>query len=74
MERIRADINDLKLERWLRRRDAGLIVWKTKGGHEIQLKNMSDSHLDNAINHLVSKHEEADIVAEYEAMMDCRGF
>lgn len=46
----RADITDILQERWLRRRDSGELVWKTKGGIEIPIKDLSDDHIENIIN------------------------
>ena len=47
-----ADLEDLLLEKWLRARENGELKWKTKNGDEISIKNMSDYHLNNAINML----------------------
>ena len=47
-----ADLEDLLLEKWLRARENGELKWKTKNGDEISIKNMSDYHLENAINML----------------------
>ena len=44
-ENYKADISDLQLEQWLRRRNAGLLVWQTKDGTEIPVKDMTDSHM-----------------------------
>ena len=44
-----ATLEDLKLELWLRKRNAGGLVWITKNGLRIPLKDMTDSHLENAI-------------------------
>ena len=38
-----ADMNDLKLEQWIRRRNSAQIIWKTKDGREIPIKDMSDT-------------------------------
>lgn len=44
-----ASISDLKRELWLKRRNAGEIVWKTKDGREIPINQMTDQHLTNTI-------------------------
>jgi hypothetical protein len=48
-EKKYASITDLLIEKWLRKRNKDLILWKTKHGDEISIKNMSDKHLDSAI-------------------------
>lgn len=47
-----ASLKDLKLEAWLRARDKGKIVWKTKNGDVIPIKDMDDLHLSNTIKML----------------------
>ena len=54
---MKADYNDLIQELWLRMRNSGEIRWKTRNGEEIPIKDMSDSHLMNAI-HMLEKQEE----------------
>ena len=49
----KATLSDLLQEQWLRKRDAGQIVWITKIGDRIAIKNLSDQHLQNAIDHCI---------------------
>ena len=58
---MNADINDLKLELWLRRRNSGELVWVTKAGTKIPIKEMSTSHVINAINMLEWQSELEDV-------------
>ena len=55
-EQRKATLRDLKLEQWFRKREAGEIVWKTKDGNLIPINEMSDSHLQNAINHVEERN------------------
>jgi len=45
----KATIEDLEKELWLRQREE--LVWETKDGNLIPLKEMSTSHIINAINY-----------------------
>ena len=44
-----ADYSDLKLELWLRQREADNILWETKNGDKLSIRKMSYTHLVNAI-------------------------
>ena len=46
---IKATLEDLEKELWLRNRNAGSIVWVTKEGKEVPIKDMTDEHLENTI-------------------------
>jgi len=61
---IKADINDMRLELWLRKRNAGEILWKTKDGRIIALKDMADEHLLRCIEALREQEQEREIVEE----------
>ena len=45
-----ANIDELRLEEFLRGRNSGKLVWKTKEGKIIPLKELSDEHLTNILN------------------------
>lgn len=65
-----ADIDDLKLEQWIRQRNSGQIMWKTKNGREIPIKDMSDTHIANTIRMLERKHYIEDNLYEIDPLMD----
>ena len=47
-----ATYSDLKLELWLRQREADNILWETKNDDKLSIRKMSDSHLINTIRFL----------------------
>lgn len=54
-----ASLEDLYRELWLRERNNGTLVWETKYGTKVPIKNMSDQHLINTIKMLVIQQDEA---------------
>ena len=65
-----ADINDLKLEQWIIPRNSAQIMWKTKHGREIPIKDMSDTHLSSTINMLERKYDAEEHLYEIDHLMD----
>lgn len=67
---MNATLKDLLIEQWLRKRNSGELKWETKNGDKLPIKNMSDYHLDNAINMLLKQEGQPDLEelkCEYEA-------
>lgn len=64
-----ANIEDLKLELWLRKRNAGEIIWTTKNKQAISIKDMSDKHLVNTIAFLEKKEELQEIESDFMSNM-----
>lgn len=48
----KASYTDLQFELWLRRREQGEIVWITKEGKVIPIKDMTNPHLVNTMRML----------------------
>ena len=63
-----ATIQDLKLELWFRQRDSGFIIWTTKDGKNIPIKDMNNNHLVNTLNMLLRQREE---VERFKDIMVC---
>lgn len=64
----RATIQDLKLELWLRQRNSSSIIWTTKDGKNIPIKDMDNNHLINALKMLLIQKEKQ---REYDDIMIC---
>lgn len=71
---MKASLFDLQLERWLRARNNGNIVWTTKEGNQVPIKDMTDTHLVNTINMLERKSIEEIELEEAIASYDWEKF
>lgn len=63
-----ATIADLLLEKWLRSRNSGQLCWKTRDGRAVPLKDMSDKHLQNALDMLNRDKAEEDAFLSTECL------
>lgn len=64
-----ADIEDIRLEMWLRERERGEIRWKTKSGEEIPIKDLLDKHLENILK-MVERDAVSDDVYYFDPFYD----
>lgn len=55
--KMSASLEELKFERFLRKRNSGQLVWKASNERVIPIKDLEDEHLDNIIQMLSSKKE-----------------
>lgn len=59
---IQADYSDLEKEYWYRIRNSGELVWKTKDGKNIPIKDLSIEHLVNILNFLNRIDDEEELL------------
>ena len=71
METKKATLKDLYKERWLRLRESGSLVWETKNGDKIAVKNLSDKHLENAITCLEEREAKKAMCEEAFSADNC---
>ena len=64
---MKATLKDLSLELWFRQRNADNILWETKNGDKLSIRQMSDEHLVNAINMIERNKVKQE---EHEAYLD----
>ena len=62
-------LSDLLKELWLRNRNNGKLIWRTRDGKEIPIKDMTDEHLLNTIN-MLEKIKEAQDNADYDCLLN----
>jgi hypothetical protein len=63
---------DLVKELWLRERNSGALVWETASGEKVPVKDMTDSHLKNAIRKMSEIEEYNEMAAELDAFISTR--
>ena len=64
---MRATLEDLKMELWLRRRNNNEITWKTKKGETIPINQMTVSHLINTIEMIGRNKHLQEIACDFYA-------
>lgn len=64
----KATIQDLELELWLRKRNSGFIIWTTKDGKNIPIKDMNTNHLVNTFKMLLKQEAIAEC---FKDIMEC---
>lgn len=65
-----ANLSDLLLERFLRARNSGDLVWETKTGKIIPVKEMNDNHLQNTINMLLRQRDAEEAYCDHIGDID----
>ena len=64
----KATLEDLELELWLRKRNSGYIIWTTKDGKNIPIKDMNTNHLVNTFKMLLKQET---IAERFKDIMAC---
>lgn len=72
MDNREATRADLVKELWLRERNSGALVWVTASGEKVPVKDMTDSHLRNAIRKMSEMEEYNEMAAEFDAFVSTR--
>ena len=58
--------HDLERELWLRKRERDELVWTTKSGEQIPLRNMTDEHIKNALKCMERSEERMEHSYDYD--------
>ena len=67
---VEATITDIESELWLRMRNNDELVWKTKSGALIPIRNLSDAHLKNILRKAAKQEEYEDKILEGLSSLD----
>lgn len=59
--------HDLEMELWLRERMRDELVWTTRSGERISLRDMSDEHIKNALRYMENMETLMDARCSMEA-------
>lgn len=54
-----ATYEELRFEKFLRDREKGILVWKTKTGDIIPITKLSDGHLDNILQSINKREKDS---------------
>ena len=66
----KADVNDIRLEIWIRERNERDIIWTTKEGLDVPIRDMSLNHLRNVERMLEKNENLSELWCEYRAYVD----
>ena len=65
-----ADLDDIRLEIWIRERNDREIIWETKDVAKVPIRDMSLTHLRNVEKMLERSNRLSELACEYRAYLD----
>ena len=68
---VKASIDDITQELWLRLREKKYIVWETKDGKQIPIQDLTEEHLINIINCIYDTNYDFQTFLEQEIHSEC---